>query len=274
MIRLALAALFLFGCSTKNQPSSASSSSPSGLPPIDLGGAKIELLTDASAPPTFAILNTPEGPLRATPAEAVAYLTKHCDGGDHAAVNCYSLARSYANGLFVEKNLARAIELFQRACDKGEPRGCSELGVMYDAGEGLAADAARAKKLFRQACDAGSGLGCNNLFLLHPGKATKEELKYVLGRLRAICDLPDGDGETCATLGSLHMQGQFVKQDDASAAGFFEKACGRDHAMGCNNLGACYALGRGVAKDPARAATLYQKACTLGSPQGCVNAGK
>jgi TPR repeat protein len=235
---------------------------------------------DGGIDPSFAVLRSPTGQEQVSPPEAVRLLTDQCysehptEGLDRRAraVSCFSLGQMYGRGTFVAADPARAILLFEKSCDDGEPRACTELGVMIDAGEGVPADRAAAQVLFRKACDAGHGLGCNNLLLLHPDAVAPEVVTYVLGRYRAICD-GGGDGEACATLGSLHLGGAYVPEDPVRAAALFAAACERDHPMGCNNLGAMHQLGKGVAIDDRRSLELFTRACHLGSREGCLNAG-
>lgn len=48
-----------------------------------------------------------------------------------------------------------AIELFERACENKEGKGCSNLASMYDKGEGVKKNKAKAMQLFQKACDSG-----------------------------------------------------------------------------------------------------------------------
>jgi uncharacterized protein len=51
------------------------------------------------------------------------------------------------------KDPARAVTLFQRACDAGNMRGCTNLGLSYEIGQGgLPKSAVRAMALQQRAC--------------------------------------------------------------------------------------------------------------------------
>ena len=64
----------------------------------------------------------------------------------------------------------RAMELYRQGCDGGSAGGCTNLGLMYEGGQGgLTKDDRRAVELYRQACDAGAQPGCNNLARLDGG---------------------------------------------------------------------------------------------------------
>jgi len=58
----------------------------------------------------------------------------------------------------------KAVQLYRKACDAGDPIGCSYLGRAHaDGVGGLARDPAKAAQLYASACDAGSGSACSLL---------------------------------------------------------------------------------------------------------------
>ena len=86
---------------------------------------------------------------------------KACDGGEMRG--CTNLGVMYANGFGGEKNEQKAVELYKKACDDGEMLGCYNLGVMYAKGNGVEKDFSKAVQLFKKACDGGDMNGCRNL---------------------------------------------------------------------------------------------------------------
>jgi hypothetical protein len=53
------------------------------------------------------------------------------------------------------------VEGSQRACDGGDMKGCTNLGLFYETGRGgLPKSAVRAMTLQQRACDAGNTRGC------------------------------------------------------------------------------------------------------------------
>ena len=90
---------------------------------------------------------------------AVAQYQKACE---LSAKYCFNLAASFHEGV-VEKDLAKAKDLYKLACDAGQPDACNNLGDMQNRGEGGPKDLAQAKQLFGKACDAGLDLACTNL---------------------------------------------------------------------------------------------------------------
>lgn len=56
---------------------------------------------------------------------------------------------------------ATALQLFESACDTGDGRGCTNLGVVYEQGTGgVPRDNTRANALYQRACELGNEAGC------------------------------------------------------------------------------------------------------------------
>ena len=182
-----------------------------------------------------------------------------------------------AEGLFDQglssykgKQFSRAAELYLRACDGGERKGCNSLGLMYENGEGVAQDLNRAADLFKRACDAGGSGGCTNLGLMyHHGEGVVKDLNRAADFFGRACDAGGPPG--CTGLGLMYQNGEGVAQDLNRAADLFMRACDAGGSQGCVNLGSMYLRGQGVPKDLDRAADLFKKACDAGLDRGCEN---
>ncbi|WP_298961078.1 tetratricopeptide repeat protein [uncultured Campylobacter sp.] len=88
------------------------------------------------------------------------YYKKACDGNVYMI--CSDLGAMYEDGEGVKKDYKKAIELYNKACDGGVVDGCSNLGYMYTHDKGVKRDMTRAMGYFRRACDAGSWVACGN----------------------------------------------------------------------------------------------------------------
>ncbi|MBP3221969.1 MAG: sel1 repeat family protein, partial [Neisseriaceae bacterium] len=64
---------------------------------------------------------------------------------------------------YEQGNYTQAAKLFEQACHGGNAKGCYNLGVLYDKGQGVKQNYAQAAKLFEQACHGGDAQGCFNL---------------------------------------------------------------------------------------------------------------
>jgi hypothetical protein len=68
---------------------------------------------------------------------------------------CTELGVMYEKGRGVAKDEARAAALYKQACDGGYAGGCVDLGAAYASGRGVAKDELRAVALYKQVCDTG-----------------------------------------------------------------------------------------------------------------------
>ncbi len=66
-------------------------------------------------------------------------------------------------GYGVDKNLHKAIQLYQKAADQGLARAQNNLGILYKEGSGVKKDLQKAAELFRKAADSGNELAKENL---------------------------------------------------------------------------------------------------------------
>jgi hypothetical protein len=63
----------------------------------------------------------------------------------------------------VQKDLAAAAALYERGCDAGSAVACTNVGVMYDKGSGVALDPTRALALYKRGCNGGDASSCELL---------------------------------------------------------------------------------------------------------------
>ena len=92
--------------------------------------------------------------------KAAQLFQKACDGGE--AKGCFYLGFLYQNGQGVRQDYQKAAQLYQKACDSGQAVGCSNLGVSYQNGQGVKQNFSTAKQYFGKACDLGLQLGCDD----------------------------------------------------------------------------------------------------------------
>ena len=59
------------------------------------------------------------------------------------------------------KDLSKS-RMLKNACDSGSAKGCSNLGVLYDKGQGVRQNFSTAKQYYSKACDLGLQFGCDS----------------------------------------------------------------------------------------------------------------
>ena len=70
------------------------------------------------------------------------------------------------------------MELYQKACDVNSALGCSNLGVMYENGDGVRQDKSKALNLYWKACDLKHQRGCENYAKLKNNGVKQQTQKY------------------------------------------------------------------------------------------------
>ncbi len=122
---------------------------------------------------------------------------------------------------------AAALQLRLPLAEQGDPRAQTDIGAMYEKGQGVVQDYATAVTWYRKAAE-------------------------------------QGDARAETNLGDMYERGFGVEKDEAQAFALFSKAAEQGYAWAQNNLGNFYAEGRGVAKDDAQALAWYRKAAEQG----------
>ena len=232
--------------------------------------------------------------------EEAEHDTKACARGKEEA--CDGLGVAYERGHGVAEDVARAHELYARACTANVALACSHLGV-------LEPDPATKQKLFEKSCKRGSLRGCANLGLML-NERDRPEWQRVHGRalLERACRGRDAEG--CLDVGDVFQNGIGVPVDLQRARDAYDASCSRDGAEGCGKLAAldesgafpgipaetivfnwsmscslgllssCTPLARhlfagsGTPKDPDRARKLLETVCDEHEPSACAELAK
>lgn len=94
---------------------------------------------------------------------------------------------------------SKAAELYRRACELGELRGCSNHGAKQFDGLGVPEQAAEGAAQFRKACEAGLAIGCSNLATAYlDGKGVEQDAEE--GRSLLVQACAGGYGIACRRL--------------------------------------------------------------------------
>jgi TPR repeat protein len=166
-----------------------------------------------------------------------------------------------------------ALARYELGCKRDVLRACSKLGFRLVETSRDPAPVKRAIELFTRACDGGDPLGCANLAsFTWDGEGVPRDPKKAAVYAEKACR--GGDAFGCGTLGSLWAQGELGKKDPAKAFAYFDKACTGGSASGCNQVGMAYAAGEGVKKDLEKAMGIWAKACKERNAAACANLGR
>lgn len=186
-----------------------------------------------------------------------------CELGDLHGCN------NYAVSLGPRASSDATIPLFRRACDGGVDVACDTLGAHYAKGQGVRKDPALAEALFARGCDGGWGPACANLGVLmsesgNHAVAAQAHERACLG----------GVGPSCSISARQLLDGDLTVARRERTFSVASRGCRLSDHRSCNILGVHYEDGIAVAKDPARAASLYGQACAGELGVGCTNLGR
>ncbi|MCX6073846.1 MAG: tetratricopeptide repeat protein [Campylobacterales bacterium] len=81
--------------------------------------------------------------------------------------SCFADAYQDGQKALENKISSEAAALFEKACDSGNAKGCFELGLLYEKGDGVVQNKYKAVSLYTQACRGGEAYGCSNISLMY-----------------------------------------------------------------------------------------------------------
>lgn len=190
--------------------------------------------------------------VREDPKKAALFAGRACETGDPEG--CTTLA-----GL--DNDVKQSLRTLEGACESGALRACRSLGARLAAGVGTKPDPARAERLLKVACDGGDPLGCSSLGQMYLKAGQGERAARVLDGGCA-----HGESEACYVRGVM-----LAKADDVTASLHkMGRACVLGHGPACVVVGEGHRRGaKGVAPDPAAARASYLRGCALGEKRAC-----
>ncbi|MBQ4810792.1 sel1 repeat family protein [Pseudoalteromonas luteoviolacea] len=215
------------------------------------------------------------------------------------------LAKWYQHGgEGVEADLTKAMELYAKAIDLGDPSAATELGYIflnhwrtdkgYETAQALLANAAyygEAKALcglgrvYQNASKLKNIVKAAEYFevsYIRGYKACAFELGYLYHKVAIDFELAHhwygkaasaGSADALNNLGMMHNNGEGAEIDFVKAQQYFKKASEFGSALSFGNLGRLYEQGKGVKQDIAQAIKYYERGVELGDAQSMHNLG-
>ncbi len=171
---------------------------------------------------------------------------RYCDNN----VNyCYMVGAFYKDGVYVDRNLPRAIRFAKLSCEneylkRSSPQGWILLGHIYKKGGlGVETDLKQAKAYFQKACDASFAEGCKEVGMLYDKDARVHDHVLIEDDLGQASEFygkgcKEGDGFSCyrySELTRLSLDNQEI-DESSKAFEYYEKACNQDIQGACEYL--------------------------------------
>ena len=149
-------------------------------------------------------------------------------------------------------DMARAVELYTDAADRGDLRAMVSLAQLYENGTAVPQDPAIARTLYERAAEGGSPDALINLAVTLSETGDPADADRAVTLLRRASDA--GAGKATFNLGVMAQDGRI--DTPAAALSYFERAAEEGEAAGYRAAAILLDEGRGVDADPARAASL------------------
>lgn len=206
---------------------------------------------------------------RSTPA-AARPPTEHrtfdaaCAAGDAAA--CYTIGIS-ARGA-ADTDTKRSVDSLRRACELGEPLGCSALSVALQRSNATLSATDEARGFLKKACDGGDAHACTALGSFVTQTPALAGRAPALNLFAIACK--GGSSLGCFELAKLHAQDHGLTDTGPFATiPLYEKACAGGTAEACYALALIHAAGELPSSDRTKAHDLMIAACTAGHGDAC-----
>ncbi len=194
-------------------------------------------------------------------AEAVKLYGKGVEHDDYRAM--VSLGEMHEQGRGVRKDMARAVQLYERAADRS-PWAQFKLGVLYWQGESVPRNYARAIRWWQKAADGGNGKAQNNLGVMYErGLGVPRDYKQALDRYLAARGVPQAKGN----LENFFEEGRGAPGGPDAAAAWYRIGADAGIASAQYKLGTFYSRGYGVERDDCEAMKLLAAAQGQGYPK-------
>lgn len=198
--------------------------------------------------------------------EAQKLASQGAQSGDAECINllgCY-----YFDGIpGLEQDKKKAIELFERAAEKGLPKAQSNLGDCYFYGRGTRQNPVMAKKMYELAANQGNAFAQRQLGMCYE-QGVGTDVDYVKAAKLYNLAIRGNCAHALVNLGGLYRKGKGVGKNPEKAVELFSLGTKKGLTAAYCRLGECYRDGEGVERDYAEAVRLFRAAAEENSPMG------
>ncbi len=172
----------------------------------------------------------------------------------------------YERGLGVETSNEKAVEYYRKAAEMGFDVAQCDLGYMYDHGMGVEQSYEKAVEWYRKSAEQGYPRAMNNLGLLyHQGMGVEKSYEKAFELYMEAAS--GGDTDAANNVGIMYKNGLGVEQSYEEAVKWFRLAADLGLPMGKYNLGRMYEKGLGVEQSYEKALKLFRSSAESCNPR-------
>jgi TPR repeat protein len=171
----------------------------------------------------------------------------------------------YSNGArYLDQNRDKAVRYYTKAVSMSNPQAQANLGFLYEDGQLVEKDMSKALALYEKSAKQDYGQGLNNLatFYFHGLAGLEVDKAYGLQLWERAAE--KGNKFGLHNLGKSYYYGNGVEEDDAKACNLFKKAANKAYSNSYYFVGNCYAFGLDGTQDYAKALYYYGQAKEIG----------
>lgn len=169
-------------------------------------------------------------------------------------------------GCGLERDPARAVELFRAAANGGVTLAQRDLAAALEQGIGVERNEAEALDWYEKAAANGNGKSLWAVGMAYvEGRLRPRDPVVAVDYFRRAIDAGSADG--LVSLAVMHASGDGVEQDLGEALALYERAAVAGHPHAYRGLAVMLALGQGTQVDLVEAHLRYRQALALGQPE-------
>ena len=196
------------------------------------------------------------------PVRAVAWIRKAADVGNAAAQ--YSLAKLYRDGEYVERDIAKAVELFTLAAEQKNDYAAYALGRLYLAGEEIPKDVEAAIRWLSLSAEQNNPFAQYALGKFYlTGEDVPKDIAKAVDLLSKSAEQKNQFAEY--QLGKLYLTGEDVPKDVEAAVRWLTASADQGNQFAQYALGKLYLCGHDVPRDREKAVPLLEASAAQGN---------
>lgn len=178
----------------------------------------------------------------------------------------YCLGEVYEYGNTVEPDIDKALHYYNLAAEQENVEALAKLGYLYEIGEKVQQDYAKAKTFYQRASNLNDCVSQFNLALMYMYSKGVDQ-NYTEAYRWLLKSANQGDTNAEYMLGQYFRDGLNGKPNFQKAVDWFRKAAKKDHIEAQMCLAELYLKGQGVAESKNKAIEWYRHAEKLGSEE-------
>gem|GEM_PF-3450704 len=198
----------------------------------------------------------------------VALLSRRMSGVPMNKFALILLLTVLSSSIYAENREGWNREELTTDCHQNNAQACLRIGLLWAEGKNGPKNLPKAREFYEAACDMEMWDGCvllENLLAIEEDQKGLEKIKKISADR---CEI--GQSKACYLLAMMWHDGTGGPKDSVSSREYFSRACELEHARSCIFVGNMWAEGKGGAQDHTVAREFFSRSCDLYDGVGCL----